>query len=146
MKAELKKENGKFVVEVDGEVVISVSHRTNLIKNFRNNKKVISAGVTDLVEDDRLIYSLDPSHEVERARKTTKVGKKLEKTFPTLEGKYKDVLEELLGKKEFKHSELLNKTGLSRPNTELQRELKKLEDHLIKVNLGIGKGIIYRVK
>ena len=135
MKAELKRQNGKFVVEVDGEVIISVSHRTNLIKNFRNNKKVISAGVTDLVEGDTLIYSLD---------KKVKV-RKIKKSKIQFSGKYADILNQLVQEKEFKHSELLKRVGLTRPNTELQRELNKFNGAIEKINLGVGKGVLYRV-
>lgn len=137
MKAELKRQNGKFVVEVDGEVVISVSHRTNLIKNFRNNKKVISAGVTDLVEGDTLIYSLDKKV---RVRKVGKIKKSLQ-----FSGKYANILNQLVQEKEFKHSELLKRVGLTRPNTELQRELNKFNGAIEKINLGVGKGVLYRV-
>ena len=134
MKAELKRQNGKFVVEVGGEVVISVSHRTNLIKNFRNNKKVISAGVTDLVEGDTLIYSLDKKVRVRKIKKSLQFS-----------GKYADILNQLVQEKEFKHSELLKRVGLTRPNTELQRELNKFNGIIEKINLGVGKGVLYRV-
>ena len=137
MKAELKRQNGRFEVLVENEIVLSVLYRSNLIKNFRTNKKIISKGVRELYENGNLIFSLD---------KKVRIGK-IGKTKKSLQfsGKYADILNQLVQEKEFKHSELLKRVGLTRPNTELQRELDKFNGAIEKVNLGVGKGVIYRV-
>ena len=134
MKAELKRQNGRFEVLVENEIVLSVLYRSNLIKNFRTNKKIISKGVRELYEDGNLIFSLDKKVRVGKIKKSLQFS-----------GKYADILNQLVQEKEFKHSELLKRVGLTRPNTELQRELNKFNGAIEKVNLGVGKGVLYRV-
>lgn len=134
MKAELKRQNGRFEVLVENEIVLSVLYRSNLIKNFRTNKKIISKGVRELYEGENLIFSLDKKVRVRKIKKSLQFS-----------GKYADILNQLVQEKEFKHSELLKRVGLTRPNTELQRELNKFNGIIEKINLGVGKGVLYRV-
>ena len=134
MKAELKRQNGRFEVLVENEIVLSVLYRSNLIKNFRTNKKIISKGVRELYEGENLIFSLDKKVRVGKIKKSLQFS-----------GKYADILNQLVQEKEFKHSELLKRVGLTRPNTELQRELNKFNSAIEKINLGVGKGVLYRV-
>ncbi len=134
MKAELKRQNGRFEVLVENEIVLSVLYRSNLIKNFRTNKKIISKGVRELYEGENLIFSLDKKVRVRKIKKPLQFS-----------GKYADILNQLMQEKEFKHSELLKRVGLTRPNTELQRELNKFNGIIEKINLGVGKGVLYKV-
>ncbi len=145
MKAELKKQNNRFEIIVNGEVIISVLHKNNLFKNFRSNKKIKELGVVELFDGDKLICSV--TEKIKRTRKTKQPEQpeQIKNKLPQFEGKYKNILIDLLNKKEFKHSELLNRTGLNRPNAELQKELNKLEGFVSKTNLGIGKGVVYKV-
>lgn len=128
MKAELRRQNGKFEVVVGDEVFISVSNRTNLLKNFRSNKRLIGCGIVELYDGDKLLFS--------KIKNRKKIG---------FSGQYADVLNQLITEKEFKHSDMLKRVGLSRPNTELLRELNKFDGVVDKINLGVGKGVLYKV-
>lgn len=50
MKAELLKEEGKWVVKYGDEILIRTSKKSNTIKNFKSSKKISKLGISELFE------------------------------------------------------------------------------------------------
>lgn len=137
-RAELVKGGKGFQVVANNEVLIDVTHRQNLIKNLRTNKKVQSLGIVELEENGKVIYDLVNNKSLNRGRTKNEVE---------LVGAYAGILKDLMKNKEFKHSDLLKATKLKRPNAELLKDLNLLVGNkLKKVNLGVGKGVVYKLK
>jgi hypothetical protein len=139
--AELINGGKGFQIIVGEQVIIDVAHRTNLIKNFRNNKTLKRLGIKVLRENGHIIYDID-SKSNKRGRKPKYDGSKDIK----LESKYAGILNKLLRYNEFRNADLLKMAGLKRPNAELKKDLDRIVGTVVeKINLGVGKGVVYKV-